>query len=163
MNKIKIKKYSLSYGWRTRQQRPNKGRIKTHLCIMNLSSTGAICTECSCEEKPALLSCIFYFSPYPVVPVAWIYTSCDKLQQKSPFSSIFWPHSPFTPAVHSLSGFGPLYKGECFLGSGPSGVFDNFVRKNQQNVMTKQIIGCQGDLRYRSQKTVWNALLFKET
>jgi len=29
--------------------------------------------------------------------------------------------------------------------------------------MTEQIIGCQGDLSYRSWKIVRNALLFKET
>lgn len=56
-----------------------------------------------------------------------------------------------------------MYKGECIFGCGPGGVFDNFVRKNQENIMTEQIIGCQGDLSYRNRKIVQNALLFKET
>lgn len=85
VNKIKMK-HHLPYGWRNRQKRANKKKIKAHLCIMNLSST---VQECQCGEKPALLSCIFYFSLYPLVPTAWICTSSDKVQQKSPFSSIF--------------------------------------------------------------------------
>lgn len=46
VNKIKMK-HHLPYGWRNRQKRANKKKIKAHLCIMNLSSTVAICAGVS--------------------------------------------------------------------------------------------------------------------